>query len=250
MRVSSRWRPTSASRRRGGAAARRRGGAGWKSAMVLPSGSLSHADLPTGVVSTWSTILDSPNSTRSNCTPRPTSSLTSAATSAHQKRTCVWSARLGDGARRPGASCRPRPRTADGSGSSRSESRSAFRGTARAHLRTTGDRRPPRHSWDRSRVPLPYRAPRCVRATAVRFGSEAGTTARILPPPLYHSLYHFGRKSLQLRVTHSKSKMSCLQRKPCQIDTVWKIAGAYLWSRRSWVESHRSPFEVFTFGVG
>ena len=65
--------------------------------IVLPSGSLNHAELPTGVVSTWSTILKSPNSTRSNPTPRLTSSLTSAATSVHQNRTWVWSARFGDG---------------------------------------------------------------------------------------------------------------------------------------------------------
>ena len=37
---------------------------GWNSAIVFPSGSLNHAELPTGVVSAWSTILKSPNSTR------------------------------------------------------------------------------------------------------------------------------------------------------------------------------------------
>jgi len=31
---------------------------GWKSAIVLPSGSLNHADLPTGVVAMWLTVLN------------------------------------------------------------------------------------------------------------------------------------------------------------------------------------------------
>jgi hypothetical protein len=31
--------------------------AGWKTAMVLPSGSLNHADRPIGVVAMWFTVL-------------------------------------------------------------------------------------------------------------------------------------------------------------------------------------------------
>jgi hypothetical protein len=51
----------------------------------------------------------------------------------------------------------------------RSASWSAFRGTGRTHLRTTGERRPPRHLWDQS-DPRPFlwqlttRPPRCGRS--------------------------------------------------------------------------------------
>src|ERR1019366_1768562 len=80
-------------------------------------------------------------------------------------------------------------------------------------------------------VPLPYRAPRCVRSTAALFVSDPVTTAPILPPPLYH----FGRKSRQLRATHVNSEIMILQRKCGQIDHSRQTLGAYLWSRRSGV---------------
>jgi hypothetical protein len=63
--------------------------------MVLPSGSLNQADRPMPVdVTTWSTVLNAPESYSSNSMPPPTSSATSVAMSEVQKRTWEWSALL------------------------------------------------------------------------------------------------------------------------------------------------------------
>lgn len=147
---------------------------GWKSAIVFPSGSLKHAELPTGVVSAWSTILKSPNSTKSNSAPRLTSSRTSAATSVHQKRTCVWSPGLVTDARRSGASCRPGPRTANGSEPSRA------RGSDRPSPRRTrgcvpgrSSRRPPRSCSERPTFRL--LGLRSVRRRILRSASTTST---------------------------------------------------------------------------
>src|SRR4051794_19450423 len=68
--------------------------AGWNRAMVLPSGSVNHADRPMGEVTTWSTVLKVAVSYSLNSMPFSASCSTSLATSAVQNRTWVWSALL------------------------------------------------------------------------------------------------------------------------------------------------------------
>jgi hypothetical protein len=63
---------------------------GWKSAIVLPSGSLNQAERPIpGDVTTWLIVLNASMSYCSNSIPLSTSSATSVSMSVDQKRTCV-----------------------------------------------------------------------------------------------------------------------------------------------------------------
>ena len=84
----------------------------------------------------------------------------------------------------------------------------------------------------------PLGNPRVAVRPAVLAASTRSRLLRILPPPLYHSLYNFSRKSRQLRATHKSRFCSAnagKSRPPEEpLAPMWSPGGRGF-------ESHRSP---------